>query len=168
MEQTLQVLNELKQAGILRDYALGGAIALLFYTEPANTYDLDVFCLLPEASHPLVTLTPIYDWLRARNFEEDKEHVLIHGIPVQFIPAYNALVTEAVGRAAEMTFHQTPVRVLTLEHLLAIMVQTGRTKDKLRALQVAEDAALAPTALQDILARHGLAERWQRWQAETA
>ena len=168
MKQTLQVLNELKQAGVLRDYAVGGAIALLFYTEPANTYDLDIFCLLPASASSLVTLTPIYDWLRARDFREDKEHVVIHGIPVQFIPAYNALVTEAVERAVAKTFRQVPVRVLTLEHLLAIMVQTGRTKDKLRALQVVEETGLDRAALTDIITRHGLAERWQRWQTEAA
>ena len=115
-----------------------------------------------------MTLTPIYDWLRARSFPEDKEHVVIHGIPVQFIPAYNPLVTEAVERAVEKTFRQVPVRVLTLEHLLAIMIQTGRTKDKLRALQVAEENGWNRSALTEILTRHGLAERWQRWQTEAA
>ena len=165
MDQTIAILNELVRERVLGQYALGGAVALLFYTEPANTYDLDVFCLLPPSSGPLVTLTPIYDWLKARGFTEDKEHVLIHGIPVQFIPAYNELVTEAVAQAGERTFRNIPVRVVRLEHLLAIMVQTARAKDRLRAAQLAEEVQFDRAALAEILQRHGLASRWQTWQA---
>lgn len=36
-------LNELKATGLVREYAIGGATAALFYAEPARTYDVDVF-----------------------------------------------------------------------------------------------------------------------------
>ena len=166
MDQTIAILNQLARERVIAQYALGGAVALLFYTEPANTYDLDVFCLLSADFGLLITLKPIYDWLRLRGFVEDREHVLIHGIPVQFIPAYNDLVTEAVAQANERSFQNVPVRVVRLEHLLAIMVQTGRTKDRLRALQVTEEAEYDRNSFAEILQRHGLASRWQTWQIQ--
>ena len=33
-------LNALKARGLVRDYALGGATAVLFYAEPTRTYTL--------------------------------------------------------------------------------------------------------------------------------
>jgi len=36
-------LNTLKTTGVVRDYAIGGATAVLFYAEPARTYDVDVY-----------------------------------------------------------------------------------------------------------------------------
>jgi hypothetical protein len=47
---------------------------------------LDIFCLVPE-SGPLVSVAPIYERLRAQGHEVAAEHVVIAGVPVQFIPA---------------------------------------------------------------------------------
>jgi hypothetical protein len=35
----LQVLNAMKDEGVIEDYAIAGAIALAFWTEPVATYD---------------------------------------------------------------------------------------------------------------------------------
>lgn len=168
MEKTITVLNSLRRDGVLDEYAIGGAIALLFYTEPVTTYDLDVFCLLPEREGSLATLAPIYDHLRRHGYAADREHVVIEGIPVQFIPAYNELVREAVEQAVERPFKNVPVRVLRLEHLLAIMVQTGRAKDRARASQVMEETKPDEAMLSATLARHGLLAKWQRWRENPA
>ena len=53
----------------------------------------------------------------------------IEGWPVQFLPTYNPLIAEAVEQAVEIKFKSTPTRVLSAEHLVAIMLQTGREKD---------------------------------------
>ena len=65
MERTLQVLNELERDGILSRYAIGGAMGATFYIEPLLTFDLDILVLLPEAKGELLTLTPLYEALRA-------------------------------------------------------------------------------------------------------
>ena len=49
MEKTLQLVNTLEHDGIVRRYAIGGAMAATFYAEPALTFDLDIFVLLPQA-----------------------------------------------------------------------------------------------------------------------
>ena len=40
MKKTPKVINELKERGLIDDYAIGGGIAALFYIEPFLTYDL--------------------------------------------------------------------------------------------------------------------------------
>ncbi|MBL8795885.1 MAG: hypothetical protein JNM56_18420 [Planctomycetia bacterium] len=161
MEQTLVVLNELEAQGHFTRYAIGGAIALLFYTEPVLTYDLDVFCLLPTTDAPLITPSPVYDYLKSRGFEPEHEHIMIAGVPVQFIPAYNDLILEAVEQAAVQPYKQTWTRVLSYEHLLAIMVQMGRPKDRARLTQALDERQPDEALLRSILERHGLLTTWE-------
>ncbi len=66
MRRTLRVLNELESAGVLSRYAIGGAMAATFDVEPCLTFDLDVFVALPASADGLLSLTPLYDVLRAR------------------------------------------------------------------------------------------------------
>ena len=42
MEETLNVINHMKEDRVIRDYAIGGAVAVMFYTEPVVTVDLDI------------------------------------------------------------------------------------------------------------------------------
>lgn len=160
MERALKVINRMKDEGVVRNYAIGGAMALLFYAEPALTYDLDVFCTLKETRSPLVSLAPIYEWLKAKGYREDKEHMVIEEIPVQVIPAYNALVEEAVEQAEERTFKGESTRVVQIEHLIALMVQTGRSKDRERLERLREEIDIDEAKLLPILRRHGLDKAW--------
>ena len=121
MEKTLQQLNNLEASGLISRYALGGALAALFYSEAVVTEYLDAFVLL--ASPPmsgLITLTPIYDFLKTRGATERREHLLVEGVLVQIIPAYDALTEEAVLEAVEKLVGQTMTRVMRVEHLIAI------------------------------------------------
>lgn len=161
MKLALQAINDLERAGLIRRPALGGAMALLFHDEPVVTYDLVIFCLLGTTGL-LVSLEPIYTALLARGFHAEAEAVVIGGVPVQFIPAYNALVIEALEQAVERTFDGVPVRVLTLEHLMAIMVQTNRPKDRERLAMLAGNPAIDESRLRAILSRHGLLAAWKR------
>ncbi|PYT05639.1 MAG: hypothetical protein DMF49_13455 [Acidobacteria bacterium] len=93
----LRTLNEMKATGVVEDYAVAGAMAVAFWTEPLPTFDLDVLIFLPgEQQSPIITLEPIYRWASERGFLLQAEHVLIEGVPVQFLPAYNALADEAI------------------------------------------------------------------------
>ncbi|MBE7504153.1 MAG: hypothetical protein HS113_28475 [Verrucomicrobiales bacterium] len=160
MRLALQVINGLEREGLIRRPAIGGAMALLFHDEPVVTFDLDVFCLLPQ-SGLLVSLEPVYGSLRARGYQAEAEAVVIGGVPVQFIPAYNELVTEAVEQAEERSFDGVPARVLTVEHLLAIMVQTNRPKDRERLASMAGRVAMDRDRLTAILSRHHLLSAWK-------
>ena len=164
MEKTLRILNELEKSKLISKYAIGGAIAVLFHAEPVLTYDMDVYCFLPAQTGSFITLSPIYEFLKKRGYREDKEHVLIEGVPVQFIPAYNDLVTEAVDRALEVRFKRTRTRVVRAEYLAAIMVQTDRPKDRTRVTHVLDEAKVDTRALNRIIRRHGLSAKWRKFK----
>jgi len=165
MEKTLQVLNQLEAEGVFSRYAIGGAIGATFYTEPFLSFDLDIFVVLPTTYGGLLTLAPIYEALRARGYTEQAECILVEEIPVQFLPAYNALLEEALAEAVTTTYEQTPARVLRAEHLVAVAVQTGRPKDRERVRLLREQAPLDIPRLEAILLRHGLGEKFKQWIA---
>ena len=132
MKRTLQVLNELERGGVFDRYAIGGAMGATFYVEPLLTFDLDVFVVMPQTARGLLSLAQLYEALRGRGYTEEGECVLIEGVPVQFIPAYNALLEEAMKEALETAYEETSTRVVRAEHLVAICLQTGRDKDRER------------------------------------
>ncbi len=134
-----------------------------FYVEPLLTFDLDVIVLLPKTQGGLLTLAPLYEALRAKGFPEEGECVLIEGVPVQFLPAYNALLEEALRDARDMLYESTPARVLRVEHLVAICLQTSRAKDRERVRLLREQANLDQEYLSDLLARHDLGGKWKEW-----
>ena len=160
MEKTLVVINELEKRGLVEKYAIGGAIAATFYMEAILTYDLDIFISVPHSVGPLVTLSPIYEFLRSHGYVAEHEHVLIEGVPVQFLPAANPLVEEALSTAREVTYGATRTRVFLPEYLLAIMLQTYRPKDKARMVQMLGEAQLDQEQLTRILEKHGLGGKW--------
>jgi len=163
MEKTLQVLNDLARSGVLSRYAIGGAMGATFYVEPVLTFDLDIFVILPQTVSGLLTLKPLYEGLRARGYTEEGECVNIEGVPVQFLPAHNDLLVEAMTEAREVLYEQTPTRVLRAEHLTAIALQTGRDKDRERVRLLREQAELDRDYLANVLTRHSLEGKWKAW-----
>lgn len=163
MKRALEVLNELKQEGIFSRYAIGGAMAATFYTEPVLTFDLDVFVLPNPAAGALISLAPIYDALARRGYTQEKECVLIEGVPVQFLPAYNSLIEEALAQAREIDYDGVRTRVVRAEHLVAICLQTGRARDRARVALLHEQSDLDRTFLADLLRRYSLEEKWKNW-----
>jgi hypothetical protein len=163
VKRTLQTLNELEREGVFPRYAIGGAMAAIFYVEPLLTFDLDVFILLQPKTTGLISLTAIYEALRARGYREENACVLIEGVPVQFLPAYNSLVEEAINQAQEILYEDVPARVLRSEHLVAICLQTGRSKDRERVRILREQAKLDQNFLADVLRRHQLEDKWKLW-----
>jgi len=164
MEKTLAVINQLEQAGLIGRYAIGGAVAATRYIEPIQTYDLDIFVILPVLPSGLISLTPIYSDLTQRGYAPQGECIVIEGWPVQFLPVYNPLTEEALAQAMEVEFGSTPTRVLSAEHLAAIMLETGRPKDHARLIQFFEFNALDRAVLERIVARHGLTLKWETFR----
>jgi hypothetical protein len=161
MFRALAILNQLETEGLLSSHAIGGGMAVLFHAEPVLTYDLDVFIVLPAGGGgALLSLSPIYDRLRELGYTMEREAVMIEGVPVQLIPAYNPLVEEAVAGAVATSFRGIPTRVISYEHLLALMVQTGRPKDLERLRALLDQRPPDEERLRTILERHGLASRW--------
>lgn len=150
-------LNGLKERGTVRDYALGGATAALFYAEPSRTYDVDVFVLLPgEVDSPVLLLTELYAWAASRGFRTEAEHIFLYDVPVQFLPVHNALAEAAVATARTLDYDGIPVRVVGPEHLTALAFQAGGAKRRERAWQLLESGSVDRALLKTLLDQHAI------------
>ena len=163
MRETLSEINFLRDAGIIGQSAIGGAMGATFYLEPVTTFDLDIFVLF-EGDPLILTLSPIYEFLKSRGHAAEGDAVVIHGWPVQFLPAETPLLREAVNGARKIDFEGVPARVMTAEHLMAVALQTGRSKDFARLVAFVESKVSDAILLDDSLERHGLAHVWQRFE----
>jgi hypothetical protein len=164
VKATIETLNQMQADGVVSHYAIGGAVAATFYLEPAATLDIDVFVLLSNPGTALVSLTPIYEYLKARGGIEDREHIVLGDWPVQFLVPSNELEREAVAASVPVDVEGVRTWVMLAEHLVAIALSTGRAKDHIRILQFIKDKAVEPAMLQAILAKHGLLSKWEQFQ----
>lgn len=164
-DQAFRVINQMVDDHVIECYAIGGATAAFFYVEPDTTFDVDIFCVLKGTeTNAILMLTPIYDYLKSKHYESDAtqgEAVNIEGVAVQFLPVFNPLNEEAVEHAREFDYAGVPVRVMSPEHLVAIMLQTGRPKDFVRVARFLETDAFDAELLTEILKRHRLDKEWE-------
>ncbi len=166
MKKAIEVLNNLCDRRIIKDYAIGGAMGATFYLDPISTMDLDVFVLFADDDFNLLPLQPIYDTLKKMGYEPDeheRECVSIEGTPVQFLPAYNMLLQGALSHAKHFDYEGAETKVLSAEYLAAISVQTGRAKDKIRVFAFLELEEFDRDVFNDLLNRYELTERFEQW-----
>jgi hypothetical protein len=163
MKDTLAVVEKLHQDGVFGAYAIGGAVGAAFYLEPVATLDVDIFVLF-EPAPVILSLAPIYDACARLGCEAAGDAIQIQGWPVQFLPASEPLVAEAVRRATTRESDGLMTRVMTAEHLMAIALQTGRAKDHARLVMFVESGVADMTAFRDIIARHSLLDAWKKFE----
>lgn len=144
MEKVCQILEQLVANGTLSSYAIGGATAAGFHGEPLATLDVDVFVFA----------------------EHEKECVIVHGLPVQFIVASSPLESEALQQAQVERWEDKQMRVMRPEHLAALAMQTGSPKHRARVVYLLSLPQFNRAVFEEIAQRHGLASVWQRWQRE--
>lgn len=149
---------------VIESYALGGAMASLFYTEPFATFDVDTFCFINGITNVLDPLRPIYDYLRPRKVPEYGEGFIIEGLRVQFLPVFNPLNDEGVRNAKSFSVNDVIIQVMAPEYLVANMLETGRKKDHTRIAQFFEAKACDLEKLDDILSRHNLKAKMEALQ----
>ena len=150
----LAAANGLVAAGLIEDWALGGALAAIYYVEPFTTYDADIF-FIPKDKGLTAGIPAIYAQLQSQGWQVEREHLLVHGFPVQFLVA-NGLTEEAVREAERIDYEGVPARVFRAEHIVAIAASVGRAKDKARIEQLLQQADLDNTYLENVLLRHKL------------
>lgn len=161
MRETLKVIKELKEKNYIADYAIGGGIAALFYIEPFLTYDLDVFIVLFKRNEEdLILLTPVFDYLEKKGYSWRGEHIVIEGIPVQFIPA-DELEQDAVNSSREIKYEGIKTKVLTREYLIAILLRAGRKKDMEKIEKLLEQTEIDKEKLSNILQKYHLSEKFK-------
>jgi predicted nucleotidyltransferase len=163
MRDTLRIINELKEKGLIKDYAIGGAIAALRWVEPFFTRDLDIF-IIPEkevGEEELLLLSPIYEYLKNKGYNQwVGQWLIIEGVPVEFIPA-EGLAKEALENAIEIEFDGVPTKIIAPEYLIALFLKASRQKDKIKIQMLLEQAKIDMGKLEEILDRYNLSERFK-------
>ncbi len=160
----LGVLEEMRSAGIIEKYAIGGAFAAILHYEPISTIDLDIFFFLGERNDsPILSLKAIYDYAKEKGFSFDHEFVNIYGWLVQFVEAsHSRLWTEAIGNADILKIDDADAKVIGKEHLVAMWLYAGRAKDFQKIQMFWEADFLDEAKLFDILERHDLTAKWEK------
>ncbi len=159
-ERALKVINEMYEKGILKDYAIGGAVATIFYTEPFLTRDIDIFFILPEKKG-IIALTPFYSFLSAKGYKTYQEYIMIGETPIQFIPATTELEIEALKNAIDVKVKDIKTRVLKPEYLIAIFLKVSRSKDKEKIRMLIEQAEIDKRLLSNILDKYKLKKKFK-------
>lgn len=158
MERVFKVIRKMYEQGVLKNYAVGGAVATIYYTEPFATKDIDIFFVPPEKDK-IILLTPFYDFLLKKGYKTYKEYVMIGDTPVQFIPTATELEQEAVEKAISVKYENVDVRILRPEYLVAIFLEVFRPKDRDKLIKLLDQSRLNKQLLHDVLSRHHLVKK---------
>src|SRR3954471_10160130 len=154
MADVLRAANALVSERVIRDYAVGGAMAAIFYVEPFATFDIDLF-YKPATDAFDAGVPQIFVQLQQRGWVIEGGHLLCAGFPVRFL-AGSGLTAEAIEEAVTTNFEGVPTKVFRAEHIIAIAAQVGRAKDRSRIAQMLEQSKIDREYLRDILKRHNL------------
>jgi hypothetical protein len=164
IQEVIRAINQMLADGVIDRYAIGGAVGATFYLEPVATIDVDVFVTFKSATGSLlVSPQPIFDYLKAHGGAVQGEYIVLAEWPVLFLPTTSPLVEEALAQALTLDAGGVPAQVFSAEHLAAIALETGRSKDKARLLQFLESGVLNTQKFGELVTRHGLSDAWQRF-----
>lgn len=164
MKEVAQLLNAMKDSGVIADYALFGAAAQMRYTEPVATLDADVLVRV-SSTEPLNPLAAIYQFCADKGYQPEGEAVRVGTWPVQFIPVFNPLTEEALEQAETADFDGVPFRVARADHLAVIALSVGRAKDWTRIVALLESGSVSRDEIARLAARHGFSKAWRRFEA---
>lgn len=156
----IDIIEDLKDQNLIQDYCLGGATALLYYSTPHLTEDIDIFIELKRKSL-IYNLSDIYQYLKD-NYQavEKGEFILIKGFPVQFLLAGNQVTQEAFDEANYINISGKKFKIFSLEYLIAIMLYLGKSKYKERLRIVKEEQKYDENILNKLLQKYNLINKW--------
>ncbi len=147
LREALISFNEVKNEGIIQDYAIIGGYAVIYHAVPYSSYDLDIGIIV----HDDDSYHKLHEHYRKKGNKIENVYIHIGGMPVQFFPNINILYNEVVERALKVTVANIPTKVATIEHLIVLALDAYRAKDKIRILQLLEKAD--KKLLDDIITR---------------
>jgi len=177
LRRTIEVVTRLSERGVIRSYAICGAVAALNYIQPTLTEDLDVLIStdgFEKRTSGLLLLAPIERALADMGYAERTNlGYMIEGWPVQFLPVGSPLDEDALENAVELDLADRgepplKVRCLSAEHIVAIALKVGRLKDLARVQAFLEQKAVDLARLKVVLERHNLMAAWREFCLKAA
>lgn len=160
-------MNELARRGVIRQYAIGGSVAVMRYTEPFFTKDLDLFVVW-QGHGPLIDLEPLWSHFKQRGATFRNQWLTWSGVDFEFLPPPGPLEEEAIEHADVVDLDGVPARVFVPEFLIAIYLKIGGRK-RLAMIDMMLDQyeEIDRKRLDDILQRHGLRRTFDELYPET-
>ena len=128
LREVLVSLNDIKDTGIIQDYAIVGGYAANLYDIPKETYDLDVAVTVPYEND----IQRLYEHFRNKGAKIEDVYIFIGDIPVQFFPNINELFKSAIEEANVVEFEGIYGKFVTVEYLIILLLTSYRPKDKIR------------------------------------
>src|SRR5256714_14338869 len=116
LADVLRAANELVSVGLIKDFALGGALAAIYYTEPITTYDADIIFIANDKTLS-AGIPAIYSYLQSKGWRVEREHLLVKDFPVQFLVA-SGLTEEAVRNAKQIEYEGVPAKMFRPEYII--------------------------------------------------
>ena len=156
-------LNDLKQRGLIRDYAVIGAVAATAYIEPVLTQDVDVVVLVDSDDEFWET----YRRVGGAAEGTDGMHHILGGRPVQMFPStIKPIYQDTLAESRQTRIGDAMVKVASPEHLVALGLEAFRYKDKLRIAELLELPGIDTEAIWRLIgefddAEGSLAERFR-------
>lgn len=128
LKNVLITLNELVSIRVIKDYAICGGYAAMYYGSPEYTYDVDVLAILSsdEDFHRL------YEHFDKKGARTEDVYIFVDDLPVQFLPNISHLHNSAVEEANLIEFDGVYGKYVTVEYLIALFLTSFRDKDKIR------------------------------------
>ncbi len=163
MKELTQLLNDMKGDGIIKNYAVFGAVAQMRYTEAVVTMDADILIAVDNPDS-LTALSPIYEYCRAKGYKPEGEAIRIGEWPAQFIPAFDQLTEDAMNNADESDLDGIAIRVVKASYLALIALSAGRVKDFMRILALIESKAVSEKEIQELSQKYGLTNQWIQYK----
>ncbi len=168
LRNTIEVVAALAARGVIKEYAITGAVAALAYVESGLTEDLDILISAADFEQRpsgLILLAPIEAALAEMGYSERSDvGVLVEGWPVQFIPVASALDEASLREAIDHELVDDvafKARILRPEYIVAKAISVGRLKDLARVEAFLDQQAIELTALKPVLVRFNLLAGWK-------
>jgi len=153
-------MNELEHRGVIETYAIGGSVAVMRYTEPFFTKDLDLFVAL-RGRGPLIDLAPLWNHFKKRGAEFRNQWLTWMGVDFEFLPPPGKLEEEAIRNADETKLEGLPARIFAPEYLIAIYLKIGdRKRLAMIDMLLEQYKKIDRSRLHDIMERHGLRKKF--------
>jgi hypothetical protein len=141
-------------------------MAFVYWGEPFETKDFDVFAMLPTSAAGLIDPGPVWNDFVEHGGVPEGQFIRFDRLLLDLIPPGDRLDEEAIAEAVTIDVDGQRARVFTPEHAVAIALRTWRGKDREhidRLLRTGRRPVDLPR-LHEILRRHDLEERWQRFK----
>jgi len=152
--------------GIIKDYAIGGAVAVMAHTEPFETEDIDIFVIIEQVPKlGTIDVSNIYKYVESLGYKRNKNgYYVIGGFSIHFVPLLDELIEEAIKKSCIRKYKEFPVRVFCPEYLIAILLMSFRMEDFIKIKRLLTQSNLNHGLVNDLLDRFNLRKRLHKFE----